>query len=440
MSEQPVVYGYSDIKAQVDHYVDIISHPEIYSKVGLHAPHGILFTGTSGNGKTTFARYLLDQCAIPHYLYQDSGDYHNECKALHDLFDEARAHAPSLVFIDELDTLVDDNHPFLAALLSELDGIKGHQGVFVIACAIDEESLPCALTRPGRFDRLIALHSPDEATRKEILEGELAQSNLTCDFSLSYLIYALSGHNTAEVVNCVQAMIFEATLKGETALSEDDVEKGLQVVEGESQPPFRFNEESLRSIAVHEAGHILYGLGHPEKFHLLKAAIGVNQKTRGYVRSYSLKRGQNEDLQGYLIGAAEMLAGLCAQEVLLGRRYDGGEDDLTKARDYLGTAVNSQGLAGQGTPAGFYSNQLDKKLLSEESMMAYEETVNRLLDEAHDLAYGVCYQNRKELQSIAETLRSKKVLYEKELNAFPTPDIRIPLEEADPLPHSGQAA
>ena len=235
-------------------------------------------------------------------------------------------------------------------------------------------------------------------------------------------------------------MIFEATLKGEASLSEDDVEKGLQVVEGESQPPFLFNEESLRSIAIHEAGHALYGLGHPEKFHLLKAAIGVNQKTRGYVRSFNLKRGQNEDIQGYLVGAAEMLAGLCAQEVLLGRRYDGGSDDLTKARDYLGAAVNSQGLAGQGTPAGFDSTQLDKKLLFEESMMAYEESVNRLLDEAYDLAYGVCYHNRKELQEIADALLSKKVLYEKELNAFPLPDVRIPLEEADPLPHPGQAA
>jgi hypothetical protein len=73
-------------------------------------------------------------------------------------------------------------------------------------------------------------------------------------------------------------------------------------------------------------------------------------------------------------------------------------------------------------------------------MMAYEESVNRLLDEAYDLAYGVCYHNRKELQEIADALLSKKVLYEKELNAFPLPDVRIPLEEADPLPHPGQAA
>jgi cell division protease FtsH len=440
MSEQPLVYGYNDIKQQVDHYVDIISHPEIYSKVGLHAPHGILFTGTPGNGKTTFARYLLNQCAIPHYIYEDSGDYHNECKALHDLFDEARANAPSLVFIDELDTLVEDNHPFLAALLSELDGIEGHQGVFVIGCAIDEESLPCALTRPGRFDRLIALRSPDEATRREILEGELAKSNLKCDFSLNYLIYALNGHNTAEVVNCVQAMIFEATMKGEISLNEDDVERGLQVVEGESQPPFQFSEESLRSIAIHEAGHVLYALGHPEKFHLLKAAIGVNQKTRGYVRVFDLKRGQNESLEGYLIGAAEMLAGLCAQEVLLGRRYDGGSDDLVRARSYLGAAVNDQGLLGPEVPAGFFSTQLDKKMLSEESTMVYEEAVNKLLNEAHDLAYGVCYHNRKELQEIADVLLSKKVLYEKELCALPTPDIRAPLEVDDPLPDPGQPA
>jgi ATP-dependent Zn protease len=112
---------------------------------------------------------------------------------------------------------------------------------------------------------LIALRSPDEATRREILEGELAKSNLKCDFSLNYLIYALNGHNTAEVVNCVQAMIFEATMKGEISLNEDDVERGLQVVEGESQPPFQFSEESLRSIAIHEAGHVLYALGPPRE-------------------------------------------------------------------------------------------------------------------------------------------------------------------------------
>jgi cell division protease FtsH len=427
------VAGIDDVEDEIAEIVDFLKNPERYRSLGASIPKGVLLSGPPGTGKTLLARALAGEAEVPFFSVSASEFIEMivgvGASRVRDLFEQAKAAAPAIIFIDELDAIGrarggsasvgghDEREQTLNQILTEMDGFTGTEGVIVLGATNRPEILDSALLRPGRFDRRLVISPPDAAGRKAILEVHVRNVPLADDVDLDVVASSTPGMVGAELKNLInEAAILAARRQHEKVTLADFNDALEKVVLGTARrvvmPP-----EERRRTAYHEGGHALLGMLTPGADPVRKISIIPRGHALG-VTFQSPEADRYGYSASYLLGRiAGALGGRAAEQLIYGEVSTGAESDLEQATRIARQMVGRWGMSpaigpvsvlpgpGQELPFGFDANgpsPATQELLDAE--------VRRLLDEAAKQAEQVLSEHRGKLDSLVEALLASETL------------------------------
>ncbi len=437
------VAGCDEAKAELVEIVDFLRHAERYQALGAKIPKGVLLLGPPGTGKTLLARAVAGEAKVP--FFELSGSEFVEmfvgvgAARVRDLFQQAKAKAPCLVFIDELDaiggqrgihlgTVNDEREQTLNQLLVEMDGFEPNSGVILLAATNRPEVLDRALLRPGRFDRQVVIDSPDLDGREAILKIHVRNKPLAPDVDLRRIAQGTPGFSGADLANAMNEAALLAARRSSKAITQHDIEEAVEkVVAGPERKSRRLVEKEKRRVAYHEVGHALVAAycEHADPVHKIsivprgRAALGYTlQLPTG--DQFLLSRS---DLIDRIRGA---LGGRAAEELVLGEVSTGAENDLEHAtalaRQMVGLFGMSEsiGLAHVGQkPNPFLAVQQDAPIqrdCSEQTAREIDLEVKKMLSDAYETAKSILSSHRDQLEHVAQELLKRETLDEQTFN------------------------
>ena len=316
------VAGIDEVEAEINEIVDFLKDPGKYQRLGARAPKGVLLAGPPGTGKTLLARATAGEAHVP--FFSASASEFIEmivgvgASRVRELFGEARKVAPAIIFIDEIDTIGrtragaravgghDEREQTLNQILTEMDGFSGHEGVVVLAATNRPDVLDPALLRPGRFDRTIMVHPPDQAGRTAILGVHTRKVPLAPDVNLEQIASSTPGMTGADLANLVNEAALLAARRGEEMVSQPDFMDSLEKVQLGTARKVVIPEKDRRRTAYHEAGHALIGMLQPGADPVRKVSIIPRGRALGVTLSTpeADRYGYEEQyLRGRIIGA-----------------------------------------------------------------------------------------------------------------------------------------
>jgi cell division protease FtsH len=419
------VAGLDEAKEELQEVVDFLRDPKRFEALGARVPKGILFHGPPGTGKTLAAKAIASESGAKFYAQSASAFVEMfaglGAARIRKLFEEARANAPSIIFIDEIDAVgsARSGHSFnreqdqtLNQLLVELDGFGPRDQVVVMGASNRLQDLDPALLRPGRFDRQILIQPPDLKGRKDILAVHTRGKPLAFDIDLETVARHTAGLTGADLANiCNEAAIAAGRRDGVT-ISQDDFEYAMDRVIAGLQQRRVITPKEKQILAYHEAGHALMA-------HLMSAVSPVQKATiiaRGTALGYTLNLPEEER---YLHTKEELidwmvvtLAGRAAEQVVFGRVTNGAANDLEKVTGLARAMVFEYGM-GEG--AGARTMRADNYALSEESKRIRDSEQTRLTEEAYAEALRLIAKHRALLDRVAAALLEQETLNREEL-------------------------
>jgi len=422
------VAGAEEAKAELQEVVDFLRHPKQFERLGARVPKGILLYGPPGTGKTLLAKACAHESGAA--FYSQSASAFVEMFAglgaarIRRLFKDARKHAPSIVFIDELDAVgaARTGHGFnreqdqtLNQLLVELDGFTKADQVVVMGASNRIQDLDPALLRPGRFDRQMLVAPPDLAGRESILLVHTRGKPLAADVDLGVIARQTAGLSGADLANiCNEAAIFAGRQQLQY-IRHTDFESAMERIVAGLQQRRVVTEKEKRILAYHEAGHALMS-------HLMGDALPVQKVTivsRGQALGYTLNLPAEER---YLHTKEELvdmmkvyLAGRAAEQVVFGRVTNGAANDLEKATELARSMVFEYGMSDN---ASSRTMRADNYALSEETKRLRDSEQSRLTDGAFDEALRLLEKHRAALDRIAHALLEKETLVRDEVESL----------------------
>ena len=441
------VAGVDEAKDELKEIVSFLKKPEEYGRLGAHVPKGILLVGPPGTGKTLLARAVAGEAAVP--FFSISGSEFVEmfvgvgAARVRDLFDRARASAPCIIFIDELDALGrargagplggghDEKEQTLNQLLSELDGFDPRQGIVLLSATNRPEILDPALLRAGRFDRQILVDRPDKVGRAAILRVHVRSVTVADDVSLDEVAALTTGFTGADLANLVNEAAIVATRRSATDISIDDFTSAIErIVAGLEKKSRILIPFERKLVAYHETGHALVtlalqGTETVQKISIIPRGIGA--------LGYNIQR-PTEDR--YLMTSDELkdkmtvlLGGRAAEVLAFDKVSTGAADDLDKATDIARSMVTrygmdeSLGLATWDEQPSAYLGEIgivpaQRRMCSERVASEIDAAVQSLVTEAFDRATEILACNRPMLNETAEKLLQQETMSGSEL---PTP-------------------
>ncbi len=431
------VAGIDQVEHEVGEIVDFLRDPQRYTRLGARIPRGVLLSGPPGTGKTLLARAVAGEAGVPFFSISASEFIEAivgvGASRVRDLFSQAKAVAPSIVFIDELDAIgrarggtvatggVDEREQTLNQVLTEMDGFEGNPGVVVLAATNRPEVLDPALLRPGRFDRRVSVGAPDRDGRADILRVHTRAVPLAPDVDLGAVAAATPGMVGADLANLVnEAALLAAAQRREQVTAADFGAALEKIVLGTVRGIVLAPEEKL-STAYHEAGHALLGMLTPGADPVRRVtiiprgqALGVTVQTPqddryGYSARY---------LRGRIVGA---LGGRAAEEVVYDDVTTGAASDLEQATSLARQMVGRWGMSAAVGPVAVLPSGPESPFGPDPVAPATRELVDaevrRLLEECYAEAVATLRGNRERLDRLARTLLDRETLDEDEAYA-----------------------
>ena len=404
------VAGIDEVVDEMREIVDFLRDPQRYRNLGGTIPKGVLLTGPPGTGKTLLARALAGEAGVPFFSMAASEFIEMivgvGASRVRDLFDKARAAAPSIIFIDELDAVGrarggsvsfgghDEREQTLNQILTEMDGFTGAEGVIVVAATNRAEILDPALLRPGRFDRHVVVNPPDVVGREAILRVHTRSVPLAPEVDLGAIAAATPGMVGADLRNLVNEGALLAARRRHEMVNSDDLSEALERIQLGAARHLVLTLEDRTRTAVHESGHALLGMLQPGADPVRKISIIPRGRALG-VTFQSPERDRYSYTEGYLRGRIiGVLGGRVAEDLKYGDITTGAEDDLQVATALARRMVGRWGMSDAIGPVSVmaeddvvdFGQPSGNAAVSEETRQLIDSEVRKLIEECEEAA------------------------------------------------------
>jgi len=423
------VAGADEEKKELEEIVDFLKNPGKYTEIGAKIPKGVLLLGPPGTGKTLLARAVAGEAKVP--FFPISGSDFVEmfvgvgASRVRDLFEQAKKHAPSIIFIDEIDAVGrhrgaglggghDEREQTLNQLLVEMDGFTGNESVIVIAATNRRDILDPALLRPGRFDRQIMVGYPDVKGREEILKVHAKNKPLSPDVDLRIISQTTQGFTGADLENLLNEAALLAARANRSAIIEKDIEEAImKVIAGPEKKSRIVTEHDKKITAYHEAGHAVaaYNLPTQDKVH----QVTIIQ--RGMAAGLTVTRPDTDDMHVSRNQMREnivmLLGGRAAEEIFLDDICTGASNDIERATTTARNMVTKYGFSSKlGTVV--YGSDNDEVFLgkdyghtrnySEAVAAQIDEEVKLIIEKAYEECVAILKANADKMHRLADYL------------------------------------
>ena len=451
------VAGADEAKEELVEVVDFLKTPDKFARLGAKIPKGVLLVGPPGTGKTLLARAVAGEAGVT--FFSISGSEFVEmfvgvgAARVRDLFEQAKANAPCIVFIDELDALGkargvggimgghDEREQTLNQLLVEMDGFESNEGVILLAATNRPDVLDPALLRPGRFDRQVVVDAPDVKGREGILRVHLRRVPIADDVDVKALARATPGMSGADLQNLVNEGALLAARRGHDKVYMQDLEDAKdKVMLGAERRSMVLSESERKLTAYHEAGHAVVALRTPGLDPVHKITIVPRGRALGVTASLP-EEDRHSYSRDYLIASLAMLyGGRAAEEMIFGKAKitTGAGNDIERATAMARRMVTQFGMSENIGPIAIGDSEHEvflgreigqRRAISENVAQQVDAEVKRLLDEAYQAAMTTLEENRDLLERIAEALLERETLDRDEIDLLargePLPEAKI---------------
>ena len=450
------VAGIEQAKLELSEVVDFLKNADRFTAVGAKIPKGVLLVGPPGTGKTLLAKAVAGEAGVP--FFSISGSEFVEmfvgvgASRVRDLFEQAKANAPCIVFIDEIDAVGrqrgaglgggnDEREQTLNQLLTEMDGFEGNTGIIIIAATNRPDVLDSALLRPGRFDRQVVVDRPDYAGRLEILNVHARGKTLAKDVDLEKIARRTPGFTGADLANLLNEAAILAARRNLTEISMDEVNDAIdRVLAGPEKKDRVMSEKRKSLVAYHEAGHALVGALMPDYDPVQKISIIPRGRAGGLTWFTPSEDRMDSGLysRSYLQNQmAVALGGRIAEEIIFGEEEvtTGASNDLQQVARVARQMVMRFGMSDRLGPVALGRQQgnmflgrdiASERDFSEETAAAVDDEVRNLVEQAYRRAKAVLVDNRPVLNRLAEMLIERETVDAEELqDLLATSDVKV---------------
>lgn len=429
------VAGADEAKQELAEVVEFLKEPEKFIRLGARIPKGVLMVGPPGTGKTLMARAVAGEAGVP--FFSISGSEFVEmfvgvgASRVRDLFERAKAEAPAIVFVDEIDAVGrhrgaglggghDEREQTLNQILVEMDGFETGTNIIIIAATNRPDILDPALLRPGRFDRKVIMDAPDLRGRQDILKVHAKGKPLAPDVDMEALARITPGFSGADLENLINEAAILAARRNKKSISMSDMQDSMErVIMGPERKTRLISEKEKHSIAYHEAGHAIL-------HHMLEHAAPVQKVTivpRGRAGGYVLALPDSdiflrsrEEFEDELVA---IMGGRAAEEIVFKHFTTGASSDLQQATQRARAMVTQYGMSerlgprafGGGSGALFLGRDLyEQRDYSEHAAEEIDTEVKRILQSAYERAKQILTDHRDKLENIAKVLIEQETL------------------------------
>jgi len=423
------VAGCDEAKEEVSELVDFLRDPTKFQNLGGRIPRGVLMVGSPGTGKTLLAKAIAGEAKVP--FFSISGSDFVEmfvgvgAARVRDMFEQAKKHAPCIIFIDEIDAVGrqrgaglgggnDEREQTLNALLVEMDGFEGSSGVIVIAATNRPDVLDAALLRPGRFDRQVVVPLPDIRGREQILMVHMRKVPCAPDVNANVLARGTPGMSGADLANLVNEAALFAARRGKRFVEMDDFEAAKdKIFMGAERKSMVMPEEERRNTAYHESGHAVVAKLMPKTDPVHKVTIIPRGRALGLTMQLPSEDRYSMDKVRLLSTITVLFGGRIAEEIFMNQMTTGASNDFERATDLARKMVTQWGMSdalgtmvyGENEGEVFLGRSVTThKNISEASMQKVDAEIRRILDEQYALARKLIEENRDKMEAMAKAL------------------------------------
>jgi cell division protease FtsH len=437
------VAGVEEAKQELHEVVEFLKSREKFQKLGARIPRGLLLIGPPGTGKTLLARAVAGEAGVP--FFSISGSEFVEmfvgvgASRVRDLFDQAKRNTPCIIFIDEIDAVGrhrgaglggghDEREQTLNQILVEMDGFDTNTSVIVMAATNRPDILDPALLRPGRFDRRVILDRPDINGRIAILKVHIKGKPLKDSVNLEVLAKETAGFSGADLANLVNEAAILAARRGKKSIDMPELEESIdRVIAGPERKSRRISPKEKEITAYHEVGHAVVAKMLPNADPVHKISIVARGMTLGHTRQlpiedrYLMSRGQLQDM------IATLLGGHTAEKLVFNEVTTGAYDDIKRATEYARRMVTDFGMSDKLGPRTFGDKQelvflgreiSEQKDYGDKVADTIDAEINRIIQQAQDVAKEILTKNRAKLELIAQRLIAAETLEGEDLEAL----------------------
>jgi len=439
------VAGAEEAKEEVSEMVDFLKDPSKFQKLGGKIPRGALMVGPPGTGKTLLARAIAGEAKVPFFTISGS-DFVEMfvgvgASRVRDMFEQAKKHAPCIIFIDEIDAVGrhrgaglggghDEREQTLNQLLVEMDGFEGNEGVIVIAATNRPDVLDPALLRPGRFDRQVTVGLPDIRGREQILKVHMRKVSLSDDVKPALIARGTPGFSGADLANLVNEAALFAARGNKRVVDMHDMEKAKdKIMMGAERKSMVMNDNEKKLTAYHEAGHAIVGRLVPSHDPVYKVSIIPRGRALGVTMFLPEEDRYSHSKEHLESQVSSLFGGRIAEELIFGEQSvtTGASNDIERATSIARNMVTRWGLSDRLGPLTYAEEEGEvflgrsvtkHKNVSDDTAHAIDEEIRSVVDRNYDRAASILNENMDKLHAMAQALIKYETIDTEQIDAI----------------------